>query len=103
MKSKLSNMGVELPLNPGGASSYILVYTDVPLEWGTFLTSEIYQWGAIFIICFINGYIILHAIISMGGKFVPGIYYSNYTVMKYMTGSGFSTEIYVNGYGFQKY
>jgi hypothetical protein len=34
---------------PGGASSYILVYTDVPLEWGTFLTSKIYQWGAIFI------------------------------------------------------
>ena len=39
----------------------------------------------------------------MGGKFIPGIYHSNYTVMKYMIGSGFSTEIYMNGYGFQKY
>jgi hypothetical protein len=26
-----------------------LVYTDLPLEWGTLLTSEIYQWNAIFI------------------------------------------------------
>jgi hypothetical protein len=34
---------------PGGASSYIVVYTDVPLEWVVFLTSQIYQWGAIFI------------------------------------------------------
>ena len=32
----------------GGASSYILVYTDVPLEWVTFLTAQIYEWGAIF-------------------------------------------------------
>ena len=35
--------------SPPWASSYILVYTDVPLEWGTFSTSQIYQWGAIFI------------------------------------------------------
>jgi hypothetical protein len=28
---------------------YILVYTDVPLEWVTFLTSQLYQWDAIFI------------------------------------------------------
>jgi hypothetical protein len=41
--------------SPGGASSYILVYTDVSLEWGTFLISEIYQWGAVFIICYFNG------------------------------------------------
>ena len=39
----------------------------------------------------------------MGGKFIPGIYHSNYAIMKYMIGSGFSTEIYMNGYGFQKY
>jgi hypothetical protein len=41
----------------------------------------------------------------MGGKFIPDIYHStgNYTVMKYMTGPGFLTEIYMNGYGFQKY
>jgi hypothetical protein len=38
----------------------------------------------------------------MGGKFIPGIYHINYTVMKYMIGSGFSTEIYMNGYGFSK-
>jgi hypothetical protein len=31
----------------------------------------------------------------MGGKFLPGIYHINYTVMKYMIGSGFSTEIYM--------
>jgi hypothetical protein len=36
----------------------------------------------------------MRAIISMGGKFIPGIYLSNYIVMKYMIGSGFSTEIY---------
>jgi hypothetical protein len=70
---------------------------------GHLLTGEIYQWGAIFITCYINGWTILRAIISMGGKFIPGIYHSNYTVMKYMIGSGFSTEIYMNGYGFQKY
>jgi hypothetical protein len=39
----------------------------------------------------------------MGGKFIPSIYHSNYTTMKYMIASGFSTEIYMNGYGFQKY
>jgi hypothetical protein len=41
----------------------------------------------------------------MGGKFIPGIYHSNelITVMKYIIGSGFSTETYMNGYGFQKY
>ena len=39
----------------------------------------------------------------MGGKFIPGIYYINYTVMKYIIGSGFSTELYMNGYGFQKF
>jgi hypothetical protein len=33
----------------GGETSYILVYTDVPLEWVLFLTSQIYQWDAIFI------------------------------------------------------
>jgi hypothetical protein len=46
---------------------------------------------------------ILPAIISMGGKFINDIYRINYTVMKYMIGSGFSTEISMNGYGFQKY
>ena len=30
----------------------------------------------------------------MGGKFIPGIYHINYNVMRYMIGSGFSTEIY---------
>jgi hypothetical protein len=42
-----------------------LVYTDVPLEWGAFLISQIYQWDAI---------LSLRAIIPMGGKFIPGIY-----------------------------
>jgi hypothetical protein len=32
-----------------GASSYIMVYTDVPLEWAIFFTSQIYRWDAIFI------------------------------------------------------
>jgi hypothetical protein len=56
-----------------------LVYTDVPLEWVIFLTNQIYQWDAIFIY-----------VISMGGKFIPGI-------MKIFTGK------YMNGYGFQNY
>jgi hypothetical protein len=34
---------------PRGGSFYILVYTDAPLEWATFLTSQICQWDAIFI------------------------------------------------------
>jgi hypothetical protein len=41
--SLLSGMGTRW-----GGSSYILVYTDVPLEWVLFLTSQIYQWDAIF-------------------------------------------------------
>jgi hypothetical protein len=88
----------EFALIPGGGgSSYMLVYTDVPLEWGTFLTmgcyfhNLLYQWVG------------MRAISSMSGKFIPGIYHSNYTVSKYMIGSGFSSEIYMNGYGFQKY
>jgi hypothetical protein len=51
-------MYIVVPLSvpsPGGGSSYILVYTDIPLEWGTFLTSLIYQWDAIFINLYING------------------------------------------------
>jgi hypothetical protein len=35
----------------------------------------------------------------MGGKFIPGIYRINFTVRKYMIGSGFSTEIYMNAMG----
>jgi hypothetical protein len=30
----------------------------------------------------------------MSGKFIPGIYHINYTVMKNIIGSGFLTEIY---------
>jgi hypothetical protein len=37
----------------------------------------------------------------MGGKFIPGIYHINYIVMKYMTGSGFSMEIYEFGMVFK--
>jgi hypothetical protein len=42
-------LGGASPPGMGGGSSYILVYTDVPLEWSTSLTSQIYQWDAIFI------------------------------------------------------
>ena len=38
-----------IPGAGGGGSSYILVYTDVQLEWANFLTNQIYQWDAIFI------------------------------------------------------
>jgi hypothetical protein len=37
------------------------------------------------------------------GKFIPGIDHINYTVMIYMIGSGFSTEIHMIGYGFQTF
>jgi hypothetical protein len=32
-----------------------LVYTDVPLEWVPFLTSQTYQLDAIFKMCYVNG------------------------------------------------
>ena len=66
---------ISLP-NPegGGFSSYILVCTDVLLEWGTFLTSQIYQLDAIFInlLCQWVDNFACHNIIY------PGIYHINY-------------------------
>jgi hypothetical protein len=56
--------------DPGRGSSYILVYTDLPLEWVLFLTSQIYQWGAIFINLL---YQWIHNI-SVGGIYIVGIH-----------------------------
>jgi hypothetical protein len=48
LKQWFNNQSIWWSSPGGGGSSYILVYTDVPLEWGAFLTSQIYQWDAIF-------------------------------------------------------
>jgi hypothetical protein len=41
--------------------------------------------------------IILRAIISMGGRIIPGIYHINYTVMKYMVRimNGYDSQIQI--------
>ena len=39
-----------------GITSYILVYTDVPLDWVGFLSCQIYDWGGKFALGYVNGW-----------------------------------------------
>ena len=38
-----------------GGTSYILVYTDVPLDWVGFLSDQIYDRGGEFVLGYVNG------------------------------------------------
>jgi hypothetical protein len=48
-KVQMCKVTLKISSNIWGISYYILVYTDVQLEWVTFITRQIYQWDAIFI------------------------------------------------------
>ena len=41
---------------PRGVTSYILVYTDVSLDWVGFLSCQIYDWGEKFALGYVNGW-----------------------------------------------
>ena len=47
----------------GGVTFYILVYTDVPLDWVGFLSCQIYDWGGKFALGYVNGRLLVKKII----------------------------------------